>query len=65
MATSTIRARRVGPLVVVSGIPKTHTATRAPRRQTNRRTSAMILGMPRWLFVSIVILAAIAFVSGN
>jgi hypothetical protein len=49
MATSTIRARRVGPLVVVSGIHKTHTANRTSRRQTNRRTTAMILGMPRWL----------------
>lgn len=65
MATSTIRARRVGPLVVVSGIPKTHTASRAPRRQTNRRTNAMILGMPRWLFWGIVVLVAIAIVSGN
>jgi hypothetical protein len=65
MATSTIRARRVGPLVVVSGLPKTHTASHAPRRKPTRRTSAMILGMPRWLFVGIVILVAIAFVSGN
>jgi hypothetical protein len=65
MATSTIRARRVGPLVVVSGIPKTQAANRAHRRQTTRRTDAMILGMPRWLFVGIVILVAIAFVSGN
>jgi hypothetical protein len=65
MTTSTIRARRVGPLVVVSGLHKTNTASRAPRHQTNRRTAAMILGMPRWLFWGIVILVAIAIMSGN
>lgn len=60
MTTSTIRARRVGPLVVVSGLPKTHTATRAPRRQTTRRSDAMILGMPRWLALSLLALLVLS-----
>lgn len=63
MATSTIRARRVGPLVVVSGIPKTHTANRAPRRKPTRRTNAMILGMPRWLAFGLLALVIVSCVS--
>jgi hypothetical protein len=60
MATSTIRAHRVGPLVVVRGLPKTHTAIRAPRRQTTRRTDTMILGMPRWLAFSLLALLVLS-----
>jgi hypothetical protein len=60
MTTSTIRARRVGPLVVVSGLPKTHTATRAPRRKPTRRTDAMILCMPRWLAFSLLALVIVS-----
>lgn len=60
MATSTIRSRRVGPLVVVSGIPKTHTASRTSRRQTYRRTTAMILGMPRWLAFGLLALVIVS-----
>jgi hypothetical protein len=60
MTTSTIRARRVGPVVVVSGLPKTHTASRAPRRKPTRRTDTMILGMPRWLAFSLLALLVLS-----
>jgi hypothetical protein len=61
MATSsTIRTRRVGQFVVVSGLPKAHMAS---RRKTSRRTNAMILGMPRWLALGLLVLVIVSCVS--